>query len=102
MNAVPSAAAQAPAASTAATARPVARRGGAKKRGAGRGGRGAGRERGGGGGPGRRPAGGHERQLARRPDELQRGEHAELRSRVVVVEHGAMPARLDALDDERV
>src|SRR3954451_11242627 len=74
----------------------------AHERGAERRGGGAGREHGGDGAAGCQPAGGDQRKVDRRGDELERGEHAQVRGRVVVLEHGAMPARLDALDDEGV
>jgi hypothetical protein len=74
----------------------------AHERGAELGGGRAGRQHGGDGAPGGQAAGGDQRQVDRRGDELQRREHAEVGGRVVVVEHGAVPARLDALDDERV
>ena len=72
MNAVPSCAAAAPAASTAAIERPRGQ-----------------------------PAGGDQRELDRRADQLQGGEQAEVRAGVVV-EAAAMAARLHALHHERV
>ena len=74
----------------------------AHERGAELGGGRAGGEHGGHGAPGGQPAGGDQREVDRRADELQRREDAEVGGRVVVLEHGAVPARLDALDDERV
>ena len=48
------------------------------------------------------PAGGDEREVDGGADQLERGEHAEVGGRVVVLEHRAVAAGLDALDDERV
>ena len=62
----------------------------------------AGREHGGDRAARWQPAGGDERQVDRRADQLQRGEQAEVGAGASSSKLAAVPARLDALDDERV